>query len=239
MLYSSLFLDCSTKKFLWAYSARSEEEFVLFCDLSELQKSHLHHRNQISPTQGSEHLPCSGSKDLSDVQWYLQLQNGEPLVEVTENHPHIIQDKNTLRFLTTGMNNAGSYICRPRIRYVPNTLLYENIPKSFIIWIYYLCSQDLVNSSRSPQDEACCVKTVLDVKPKTNASCTSPVRSHKQCLLLGSISSIYCPSLGCQSDSRSPEVTWYQVRTTSLKLVFLWERLRRCFIEMWVCKCDA
>ncbi|XP_017509052.2 interleukin-18 receptor accessory protein [Manis javanica] len=170
--------DCSTKKILWAYSARSEEEFVLFCDLPELQKLHLHHRHQISPTRGSEHLPCSGSKNLSDVQWYLQLQNGEPLVKVTKNHSHIIQDKNTLRFLTTEMNNAGSYICRPRIR--------------------------------SPQDEACCVKTVLDVKPKTNASCTSSVRLHKQSLLLGSISSIYCPSLGCQSYSRSPEVTWYQ-----------------------------
>ncbi|XP_004435926.1 PREDICTED: interleukin-18 receptor accessory protein [Ceratotherium simum simum] len=169
--------DCSTKKILWMYSVKSEEEFFLFCDLPEPQKSHFYHRSQLSPTQGPGHLLCSGIKDLSDVQWYLQPQNGGLLEEITENYPHIIQDKSTLRFLTAGMNNAGSYICRPRIR--------------------------------SPQDEACCVKTILEVKPKTNTSCVSSV-SHKQYLLLGSTDSIYCPSLSCQSDAQSPEVTWYQ-----------------------------
>ncbi|XP_036729267.1 interleukin-18 receptor accessory protein isoform X3 [Balaenoptera musculus] len=169
--------DCSTGKLLKTYSARCGEEFVLFCDFPEPQKSHFYHRSQLSPTQSSEHLPCSGSRNLSDVQWYLQPQNGDPLVEITRNYPHIIQDKSTLHFLTTEMNNAGSYICRPRIR--------------------------------SPQDEACCVKMILEVKPKTNMSCGSSI-SHEQLLLLGSMGSIYCPSLSPQSDTQSPEVTWYQ-----------------------------
>ncbi|KAF5926220.1 hypothetical protein HPG69_011347 [Diceros bicornis minor] len=162
------------------YSVKSEEEFFLFCDLPEPQKSHFYHRSQLSPTQGPGHLPCSGIKDLSDVQWYLQPQNGGLLEEITENYPHIIQDKSTLRFLTAGMNNAGSYICRPRIRYAPNALLCENIPKSYIIWILYLCSQDLFDSPRSPQDEACCVKTILEVKPKTNTSCNGKLLSEKR-----------------------------------------------------------
>ncbi|CAK7297891.1 Interleukin-18 receptor accessory protein [Vulpes lagopus] len=106
--------DCLTKKLLWEYSSRSEE-FVLFCDLTELQKSHLYHRSQLSPTQGSENLPCSGHEDLSDVQWYLQPQNGDSLGEITNNFPHITQDKSNLCFLTAGISNAGSYICRPRI----------------------------------------------------------------------------------------------------------------------------
>lgn len=166
--------DCFTKKLLWTYSERSEE-FVLFCDLAEPEKSHFYDRNQHSPTQGPEHLPCSGSKDLSDVQWYLQPQNGDALREITKNYSHIILDQSTLHFLTVEMNNAGSYICRPRIR--------------------------------SPQDEACCIKTVLEVKPKTNISHVCP---HKKDLTLGSIDDIYCPSLDCQNDVQSPEVTWYQ-----------------------------
>ncbi|KAM9053065.1 LOW QUALITY PROTEIN: interleukin-18 receptor accessory protein [Megaptera novaeangliae] len=169
--------DCSTGKLLKTYSARCGEEFVLFCDFPEPQKSHFYHRSQLSPTQSSEHLPCSGSRNLSDVQWYLQPQNGDPLVEITQNYPHVIQDKSTLHFLTTEMNTAGSYICRPRIR--------------------------------SPQDEACCVKMILEVKPKTNMSCGSSI-SHEQLLLLGSMGSIYCPGLSPQSDTQSPEVTWYQ-----------------------------
>nr|XP_001914870.2 interleukin-18 receptor accessory protein isoform X1 [Equus caballus] len=169
--------DCSTKSILWTYSAGYEEGFFLFCDLPEPQKFNFYHRSQLLPTQGPEHLPCRGVKDLSDVQWYLQPQNGDLLEEITENYPHIIQDKNTLRFLTTRMNNAGTYICRPRIR--------------------------------SPQHEACCVKTVLEVKPETNRSCASSV-SHKQYLLLGSTDSIYCPSLSCHSDAQSPKVTWYK-----------------------------
>ncbi|XP_058523447.1 interleukin-18 receptor accessory protein isoform X1 [Ochotona princeps] len=108
--------DCATKTLLWAYSSSREEEFVIFCDLSEAQKPRFHHRRQLSPTQGPQRLPCNGSKELSDVQWYLQPHDGEPLGEIVESHPHIIQDKNTLRFLTPWMNNSGLYVCRPRIR---------------------------------------------------------------------------------------------------------------------------
>ncbi|XP_069349954.1 interleukin-18 receptor accessory protein [Eulemur rufifrons] len=169
--------DCYTRKLLWMYSSRSGEEFVLFCDLPEPQKSHFYHRSQRLLTRGPEHLPCGGSKDLSDVQWYLQPQSGDSLEEIPESSPHIIQEKNTLRFLTPEMNIAGSYICRPRIR--------------------------------SPQDVACCVKTVLEVKLQTNSSCENPPL-HNQYLLFGSTNSIHCPSLSCQSGVQSPEVTWYQ-----------------------------
>ncbi|XP_030166186.1 interleukin-18 receptor accessory protein isoform X3 [Lynx canadensis] len=170
--------DCITKKLLWEYSSGSEK-FVLFCDLTESQKSHFHHRSQLSPTQAPENLPCSGSKDLSDVQWYFQPQNGNPLGEITNNYHHIIQDKSILHFSTTGMHNAGSYICRPRI------------------W--------------SPQGEACCVKTILEVKPKTNVSCVpNNFVSHEQQLLIGSTAYINCPSFSCQSDAQSSEVTWYK-----------------------------
>ncbi|XP_053056352.1 interleukin-18 receptor accessory protein isoform X2 [Acinonyx jubatus] len=170
--------DCITKKLLWEYSSGSEK-FVLFCDLTESQKSHFHHRSQLSPTQAPENLPCSGSKDLSDVQWYFQPQNGNPLGEITNNYHHIIQDKSILHFSTTGMHNAGSYICRPRIR--------------------------------SPQGEACCVKTILEVKPKTNVSCVpNNFVSHEQQLLIGSTAYINCPSFHCQSDAQSSEVTWYK-----------------------------
>ncbi|XP_045301530.1 interleukin-18 receptor accessory protein isoform X2 [Leopardus geoffroyi] len=170
--------DCITKKLLWEYSSGSEK-FVLFCDLTESQKSHFHHRRQLSPTQAPENLPCSGSKDLSDVQWYFQPQNGNPLGEITNNYHHIIQDKSILHFSTTGMHNAGSYICRPRIR--------------------------------SPQGEACCVKTILEVKPKTNVSCVpNNFVSHEQQLLIGSTAYINCPSFHCQSDAQSSEVTWYK-----------------------------
>ncbi|XP_058540550.1 interleukin-18 receptor accessory protein isoform X2 [Neofelis nebulosa] len=170
--------DCITKKLLWEYSSGSEK-FVLFCDFTESQKSHFHHRSQLSPTQAPENLPCSGSKDLSDVQWYFQPQNGNPLGEITNNYHHIIQDKSILHFSTTGMHNAGSYICRPRI------------------W--------------SPQGEACCVKTILEVKPKTNVSCVpNNFVSHEQQLLIGSTAYINCPSFNCQRDAQSSEVTWYK-----------------------------
>ncbi|KAM9212429.1 interleukin-18 receptor accessory protein [Dugong dugon] len=167
--------DCSTKKLIWTYHATSEEEFILFCDLPELQKSHFFQRSQLLPTQVSELVPCRGSKDLSNVQWYLQPQNGDPLREITRDHPSI---KSALQFSTIQMNDAGSYICRPRIR--------------------------------SPQDDACCIKMVLEVKPKKNTSFPCFEHKHKQFLLLGSIDPIYCPSLHCQSDTQCPEVTWYQ-----------------------------
>ncbi|KAG8504832.1 Interleukin-18 receptor accessory protein, partial [Galemys pyrenaicus] len=143
---------CSTKKVLWTYSSGNEEELVLFCDLKN----------------------CNDNKNLSDVQWYLQHPNGTLLGEITKTDPHILQKKN-LHFLTIGLNNSGSYICRPRMR--------------------------------SSQDKDCCVKTVLEVKPKTNESCVSPV-PHKQDLLLGATDSIFCPCLNKQSDA--PELTWYK-----------------------------
>lgn len=59
---------------------------------------------------------------------------------------------------------------------------------------------------------------ILEVKPKTNASCGNFV-SHEQHLLLGSMDSIYCPGLSHQTDAPSPEVTWYQVRMISSKLM--------------------
>ncbi|KAM7078138.1 LOW QUALITY PROTEIN: interleukin-18 receptor accessory protein [Molossus nigricans] len=96
---------CSTKRFLWTYSAKAEDEFVLLCDLPGPKQSHV-----------PERLPCSGIKDLSDVQWYLQPQNEDTLREITKNYSHILLNKTTLRFLTAEMNNAGSYICRPRAR---------------------------------------------------------------------------------------------------------------------------
>ncbi|XP_037662741.1 interleukin-18 receptor accessory protein [Choloepus didactylus] len=169
--------DCSTKRRIWTYQAGSEEKFVLFCDLPEPQKSHFFHRSQLSPMQVPQHVPCNGSKDLSDVQWFLQSPSGDALGEITTNYPHLIQNKNALQFLTIGMKDAGSYICRPRIR--------------------------------NPQDEASCIEIVLEVKPQKNTSCVDS-RPHKQYLLLGSIDSIYCPSLGCQNGTQSPEVTWYQ-----------------------------
>ncbi|XP_003794398.2 interleukin-18 receptor accessory protein [Otolemur garnettii] len=169
--------ECYTKNLLWIPSKSEEEEFILFCDLPELQKSHFCPERQCLPAQTSEHLPCGGSKDLSDVQWSLQLQNGDYLQDITESSPHIRQEKNSLHFSTRDMNISGSYVCRPR--------------------------------NRSPQDVACCVKTVLEVKLQKNASCDNSVL-HEQYLLLGSISSIHCPSLSCQSGVQSPEVTWYE-----------------------------
>ncbi|GAB1284922.1 Interleukin-18 receptor accessory protein [Apodemus speciosus] len=166
---------CATQKLLWTYSARGAENFVLFCDLQELQKQKVSHISQVSPTQGP--APCSGSqKDLSDVQWYMQSQSGSPLEEISSNYPHM-QNKGMLRILAPQMNSIRSYICRPRIR--------------------------------SPQDVACCIKTVLEVKPQRNVSCGNSAQD-EQVLLLGSIGSIHCPSLTCQSDVQSPEMTWYK-----------------------------
>ncbi|XP_027623353.1 interleukin-18 receptor accessory protein [Tupaia chinensis] len=168
--------DCPTKKILWMYSARSEEEFVLFCDFPEPQKSHSSHKCQPSLTQTPEPLPCGGREDLADVRWYLQPQNGDPLKEITKGYPYIIQENSSLRFSAPEMSITGSYICRPGIR--------------------------------SPQDVACCVRTVLEVKPQTNTSCKDV--SHKQDLRFGSLGQIHCPSLSCQDDAQSPEVTWYK-----------------------------
>ncbi|XP_032207605.1 interleukin-18 receptor accessory protein isoform X2 [Mustela erminea] len=165
--------DCFTKNLLWEYSS-TREQFILFCNLTESQTCHSSHRSQLSPTQGSENLPWSGYKDLSDVQWYLQPQNGDSPWEIMNNSAHIIE-KGILHFLTTEIHNPGSYICRPRIR--------------------------------SP----CCVKIILEVKPKTKLPCIPQNSvSHEQYLLLGSTARIHCPSLNCQSDAQSPEVTWYQ-----------------------------
>ncbi|XP_012875151.1 PREDICTED: interleukin-18 receptor accessory protein isoform X1 [Dipodomys ordii] len=104
--------DCSTQKLLWKYSAKSEE-FVLFCDLTQLQKSHFSHRHQRNPEQPF----CNGSSDPVDIQWYLQYQNGGTLEKITNQYSHIaIQDKNMLRILNPETNNTGSYICRARMR---------------------------------------------------------------------------------------------------------------------------
>jgi len=116
------FSACTTKKLLWTYSARGAENFVLFCDLQELQKQDFSHRSQSSSTIGPAHQPCSGSeKDLSDVQWYMQPWSGGPLEEINRNSPHM-QNKGTLRILAPQMNSIWSYICRPRSRYVPQII---------------------------------------------------------------------------------------------------------------------
>ncbi|XP_006884662.1 PREDICTED: interleukin-18 receptor accessory protein [Elephantulus edwardii] len=164
--------DCSTKKLIWTYHARNEEEFLLFCDLPELQKSHFSHRNQLSPAQVPEQGPCSGSKNLSDVQWYLQSQNEDPQREISRNYPRIL---NALYFSPITMKDAGSYICRPRIR--------------------------------NPQDDGCCIKMIVVVKPKKNTSCSDA--GHEQTLRLGRLASISCPGLNCEIPTQSPEVTWY------------------------------
>ncbi|XP_004686074.2 PREDICTED: interleukin-18 receptor accessory protein [Condylura cristata] len=144
--------DCPTKRLVRTYSSGSEEKLVLFCDLKN----------------------CNDNKSLSDVHWYLQYPNGTLLGEITKNYSHILPNK-SLYFSTIGLNDSGSYICRPRMR--------------------------------SPQDENCCVKIVLEVKPKTKESCASPV-PHKQALLLGATDLIFCPCLSNQSGA--PELTWYQ-----------------------------
>uniref|UniRef100_A0A8C6I497 Interleukin-18 receptor accessory protein n=1 Tax=Mus spicilegus TaxID=10103 RepID=A0A8C6I497_MUSSI len=168
---------CATKKLLWTYSARGAENFVLFCDLQELQEQKFSHISQLSPTQGPAHKPCSGSqKDLSDVQWYMQTRSGSSLEEISRNSPHV-QSKGMLHILAPQMNGIWSYICRPRIG--------------------------------RPQDMACCIKTVLEVKPQRNVSCGNTAQD-EQVLLLGSTGSIHCPSLSCQSDVQSPEMTWYK-----------------------------
>lgn len=166
---------CVTKRLLWIYPVKGAEEFVLFCDLPELLKSQFSHINQLPPTQGPAHIPCSGSQNLFDVQWYKQPRRGGPLEEIHRNSSH--ERRGMLRLSVPQINNVGSFICRPRLRH--------------------------------PQDTACCVNTVLEHKPQRNVSCGNPAE-HKQYLLLGSTGSIYCPSLSCQSDAQSPEMTWYQ-----------------------------
>ncbi|KAK7828477.1 hypothetical protein U0070_008986, partial [Myodes glareolus] len=166
---------CATKRLLWIYPVKGAENFVLFCDLPELLKSQFSHINQLSPTQGPAHTPCSGNQNLSDVQWYKQPRRGGPLEEIDRNSSH--ERQGMLWLSAPQINNAGSFICRPRLRH--------------------------------PQDMACCVKTILELKPQRNVSCGNPAE-HKQYLFLGSTGSIYCPSLSCQRDAQSPEMTWYR-----------------------------
>ncbi|XP_054583965.1 interleukin-18 receptor accessory protein isoform X4 [Eptesicus fuscus] len=168
---------CSVKNFLWMYSSKSTEEFVLFCDLAEPEKSRFHRRNPLSPAPGPERRPCPGGEGLSDAQWYLQPREGGALQEITRNQSHLLLDKTTLRFLTVERSSAGSYICRPR--------------------------------TRSPSDEACCARMVLEVRPRADLSCASPAPRTRY-LRLGSTDSIHCPSLSCQGGAPSPEMTWYQ-----------------------------
>ncbi|XP_021517653.1 interleukin-18 receptor accessory protein isoform X4 [Meriones unguiculatus] len=69
----------------------------------------------------------------------------------------------------------------------------------------YICRPRI----RSPQDTACCIRTVLKVKPRRNESCGDKAQA-EQILFLGSTGSIHCPSLSCQSDLQRPRMTWYQ-----------------------------
>ncbi|KAL6038085.1 hypothetical protein STEG23_001134, partial [Scotinomys teguina] len=85
-------------------------------------------------------------------------------------------------------NNGMLHILAPQMNKIPS----------------YICRPRI----RSPQDMACCVKTILELKPQRNASCGKPVEN-EQYLFLGSTGSISCPSLSCQSDAQSPEMTWY------------------------------
>ncbi|KFO37783.1 interleukin-18 receptor accessory protein [Fukomys damarensis] len=107
---------CSTEKLLWTYSPGKEEEFVLFCDFPEPRRAHFSHRSTQSPTPSPGSPPCSGSEDLTDVQWYRQRGDGGPVEEIAGGHLHMAQDKNTLRFSAPETAQAGTYICRPRIR---------------------------------------------------------------------------------------------------------------------------
>ncbi|EHB02413.1 Interleukin-18 receptor accessory protein [Heterocephalus glaber] len=107
---------CSTKKLLWTYSPGKEEEFVLFCDFPEPWRNHFSHKSPHSPTPSPGSLPCSGSEDLTDVQWYRQRGDQGPVEEIAGGHLHMAQNKNTLRFSAPEMTEAGTYICKPRIR---------------------------------------------------------------------------------------------------------------------------
>lgn len=206
MLFCLLsFLACVTKRLRWIYPVKDAEEFVLFCDLPELRKSQFSHINQLPPTQGPAYVPCSGNQNLSDVQWYKQPQRGGPLEEIHRNFSH--ERRDMLWLSAPQINNVGSFICRPRLRYVSKAFQSRNTLNSL------LPKQVLTGPSlspRRPQDTACCVKIVLELKPQRNVSCGNPAE-HVQYLFLGSTGSIYCPSLSCQSDVQSPEMTWYLV----------------------------
>lgn len=195
------------------YSAKSAEEFVLFCDLAEPQKSRFHHRNPLPPAQGPARRPCHGSEGLSDAQWYLQPREGGTLQEIARNQPHLLLEKTTLRFLTAERSHAGSYICRLKTRYVPNASLSGIVPSPLVSG-----SNLSTDSPRSRRDEACCVKMVLDVQPQADPSCVRPIPRTRY-LRLGSTDTIHCPSLGCQGGTPSPEMTWYQVTVTFAKLM--------------------
>lgn len=106
---------------------KGAENFVLFCDLPELLKSQFSHINQLSPTQGPAHTPCSGNQNLSDVQWYKQPRRGGPLEEIDRNSSH--ERRGMLWLSAPQINNAGSFICRPRLRYVSKAFQSRNILK--------------------------------------------------------------------------------------------------------------
>ncbi|XP_004617992.2 interleukin-18 receptor accessory protein [Sorex araneus] len=69
----------------------------------------------------------------------------------------------------------------------------------------YICKP----TTRTPQDKACCVNTVLEVKNKTNETCMNSV-SHKQDLVIGKFGSIYCPCVSNQRDAKISKMTWYK-----------------------------
>ncbi|XP_005400829.1 PREDICTED: interleukin-18 receptor accessory protein isoform X2 [Chinchilla lanigera] len=145
--------ECPTKNLLWTYSPGREEEFVLFCDVLEPQRPRFSHGSQHSPTQVPGALPCSGSEDLSGVQWYLQRGDTGPLEEIAGGHPHITQIKSVLHFSAPEMAEAGTYVCRARIRRAPDV------------------------------DVAYCLKTVLEVRPHTVAPCNASAPHKQYLLL--------------------------------------------------------
>ncbi|XP_055985268.1 interleukin-18 receptor accessory protein [Sorex fumeus] len=69
----------------------------------------------------------------------------------------------------------------------------------------YICRPTM----RRPQDKACCISTVLEVKNKTSETCMNTV-SHKQDLVIGKFGSIYCPCVSNRRDAKISNMTWYQ-----------------------------
>lgn len=113
---------CHTSHFLWQFSADSAEEFVLFCDFAESERPRFHRREPVSPARGPARPPCQ-RPGLSEAQWYRQAGAGGALQEITGKQSHLLLDKTALRFLTADRSHEGSYVCRPRPRYVHSILI--------------------------------------------------------------------------------------------------------------------
>ncbi|XP_063085819.1 interleukin-18 receptor accessory protein isoform X3 [Cavia porcellus] len=150
---------CFIQKLLWTYCPGKEEEFVLFCDTPEPQRSRLFPGNQHNRTQGPRALPCAGGKDLVDVRWYRQHRDGGPVEAIAGGHSHVTQRESTLHFSSPEAAQAGTYICRARIRSAPDVQV------------------------------TCCLKTLLEVAPQTTAPCAASAPHKQYLLLgtVGSI----------------------------------------------------